>query len=416
MPSRTKGEKEFPLTVRAGSTALKIYRDRKRSGDYFRLVYYLGGKRHRLNSNSLDAAKREAMAKVAQLPRGDVDAVQLNGRDRLTYGRALDAIRPTGVALDTAATEYAQAARILAGHSLIEAASFYMRHHANGVTGRLVAEAIEDFWYAKKAGGRSAVYLKDIRYRMGGFSKTFNMEVRQLVAQDIADYLEGLQLRPRSFNNHLSMLRTFFRFCQARGWLSKHADLLALIERRSATGSDIEIFTPSELRGLLAAAPPHVATCLAIQAFAGVRTAELLRLRWHDLERRSGHIEITAKQAKTAARRLIPILPNLAAWLHVAPHNGNERLWPRSSNRYFEAQKQAASKAGICWKANALRHSFISYRLAATLDTAKVALEAGNSPAMIFRHYRELATEAEAADWFGILPAKGVENIVRMTA
>ena len=74
---------------------------------------------------------REASAKAAQLARGDVDAVQLNGRDRLTYGRALDALKSTGVALDAAATEYAQAARILAGHSLIEAAGFYMRHHAN---------------------------------------------------------------------------------------------------------------------------------------------------------------------------------------------------------------------------------------------------------------------------------------------
>jgi hypothetical protein len=111
---------------------VKVYRDRKRSGDYYRLVYYLGGKRQRLNFRSLDEAKKEAAAKAAQLARGDVDAVQLTGRDRLTYGRALDAVRPTGVALDTAATEYAQAAKILAGHSLIEAASFYMRHHANG--------------------------------------------------------------------------------------------------------------------------------------------------------------------------------------------------------------------------------------------------------------------------------------------
>ena len=184
MPSKTKSE--FPLTVRAGSTALKIYRDRKPSGDYFRLVYYLGGKRHRLNFKSLDAAKTEAAAKAAQLSRGDVDAAQLNGRDRLTYGRALDAILPTGVALDTAATEYAQAARILAGHSLIEAANFYIRHHVGGVTGRLVAEAAQDFWHAKKAGGRSGDYLKDIKYHTGSFSKAFNMEVRQLVAQDIA--------------------------------------------------------------------------------------------------------------------------------------------------------------------------------------------------------------------------------------
>jgi site-specific recombinase XerD len=339
---------------------VKIYRDRKRSGDYYRLVFYLGGKRQRLNFHSLDDAKTEAAAKAAQLARGDVDAVQLTGRDRLTYGRALEAIRPTGVALDVAANEYAQATKTLAGHSLLDAVNFYMRHGVNGVSGRMVLDAVHDFRHAKIVAGRSAVYLKDIRYRLGGFAKAFNLEVRELVPQDVADYLEGLKLHSRSFNNHLSMLRTFFRFCQARGWLSTNVNLLSRAERRSASGSDIEIFTPGELRALLAAAPPHVATCLAIQAFAGVRTAELLRLAWHDLERRSGHIEITAKQAKTAARRLIPILPNLAAWLRVAAHNGNERLWTRSSNRYFAAQKQAASKVGISWKANALRHSFIS--------------------------------------------------------
>lgn len=115
MSRKTKSEREFPLTIKSGSTALRIYRDRKRSGDYFRLVYYLGGKRHRLNFSSLEAARTEAAAKAAQLARGDVDAVQLNGKDRLTYGRALDAIRSTGAALDMAATEYAQAAKILGG-------------------------------------------------------------------------------------------------------------------------------------------------------------------------------------------------------------------------------------------------------------------------------------------------------------
>jgi hypothetical protein len=61
-----------------------------------------------------------------------------------------------------------------------------------------------------------------------------------------------------------------------------------------------------------------------------------------------------------------------------------------------------------------LRHSFISYRLAAIQNTAQVALEAGNSPQMIFRHYRaclaavrrrqELVTEKAAKAWFAITP------------
>ena len=116
------------------------------------------------------------------------------------------------------------------------------------------------------------------------------------------------------------------------------------------------------------------------------------------------------------SRRLIPISENLADWLRVAPRDKTERLWPRSSNRYFIAQKLAASKTGTTWKANALRHSFITYRLAQTKDMAEVALEAGNSPTMIFRHYRELATEAEAKEWFGIVPAKGAVNVVPFAA
>ena len=35
---------------------------------------------------------------------------------------------------------------------------------------------------------------------------------------------------------------------------------------------------------------------------------------------------------------------------------------------------------------------------------AQVALEAGNSPDIIFKHYRELVTEEAAADWFSIRP------------
>jgi hypothetical protein len=55
-------------------------------------------------------------------------------------------------------------------------------------------------------------------------------------------------------------------------------------------------------------------------------------------------------------------------------------------------------------KHNALRHSFISYRVAQIQDVPQVALEAGNSPAMIFGHYRELVTADDAKKWFSIQP------------
>jgi len=60
--------------------------------------------------------------------------------------------------------------------------------------------------------------------------------------------------------------------------------------------------------------------------------------------------------------------------------------------------------APFAWKHNALRHSFISYRVAETQDVAKVSLEAGNSPQMIFKHYRELVQPEAAKAWFAIAP------------
>lgn len=54
-----------------------------------------------------------------------------------------------------------------------------------------------------------------------------------------------------------------------------------------------------------------------------------------------------------------------------------------------------------------LRHSFISYRISKVKSADQVALEAGNSPSIIFKHYRELVTEEQADEWFEILTKDG---------
>jgi|GEM_PF-4008432 len=39
------------------------------------------------------------------------------------------------------------------------------------------------------------------------------------------------------------------------------------------------------------------------------------------------------------------------------------------------------------------------------MSVNEAAMEAVNSPDMIFKHYRELVTEKEADAWFGVTPA-----------
>ena len=212
----------FPIAVKAGSSVVRIYRDRKPSGDYFRVVYHLGGKRHRLNFRNLEAAKTEAQAKAAQLARGDVDAAQITGKDRLIYGRALDAVKEFELPLDAAALEYAQAKRILDGHNLADAARFFMRHHGRGLTGKPVADAVAGFLDARRAEGRSKLYIVDLRHRLGRFAQAFNIEVRQLSPDDVRDFLSGPQVGPRSGITTTGFC-THSHFCQSRGWLSRES-------------------------------------------------------------------------------------------------------------------------------------------------------------------------------------------------
>ncbi len=169
-----------------------------------------------------------------------------------------------------------------------------------------------------------------------------------------------------------------------------------------------ELATPEQAKS----ATPEIAPCLALGAFAGLRSEEILRLEWKDVTKRPGFIEVAADKAKTAARRLVPITNNLALWLSASPADEG-LLWKDTKAMFFKIRLQVAAKAKVTWKQNVLRHSFISYRLAELQNINQVALEAGDSPKMIHQHYRELATPEQAKSWFKITPDVA-ENVVPM--
>jgi integrase len=402
----------FPIVIKRGSSVVKIYRDRKPTGTYYRVCYHLGGKRLRLNFADLDNAKEEAEARAAQLSRGDMDALQISGKDRLIYGRALEAVKDHGLPLDAVALEYSEARKHLDGVSVVDAAKFYARHHGKGVKRKPVSEVVEEMIAAKRLGGVSEVYLNDLRYRLGVFGERFHCDLVSLTPDDVQSFFDSVTLGPRSFNNFLSMLRTFFRFAQERRWLSKEADLLESVKRRKDKRTPVEILTPDEMTALLEHSTTEISPCLALGAFAGLRSEEILRLDWKDVTKRPGFIEVAADKAKTATRRLVPITDNLAFWLAISPSREG-RLWKDTKAMFFKTRLQVASKAKVTWKQNVLRHSFISYRLAELQNINQVALEAGNSPKMIYRHYRELATPEQAKSWFKIMPDVA-ENVVPM--
>lgn len=95
--------------------------------------------------------------------------------------------------------------------------------------------------------------------------------------------------------------------------------------------------------------------------------------------------------------------------------------WKNKTGRVVTVDKlhkrvgKICEAAGVSWKDNALRHSFITYRLATTKDAVRTAFEAGNSPQIIRSNYDAVATETEGKLWFSIMP-ETAENVIQMKA
>ena len=147
---------------------------------------------------------------------------------------------------------------------------------------------------------------------------------------------------------------------------------------------------------------PHYLPALALAAFCGLRRAEIHGQDWNGIELERKFVRITQVKKGTPARRLVPLCPAAVEWL--VPYRQKEG--PICSNLAMDRIRDIARTAGHDLADNGFRHSFISYRVAVTGNIPETSIEAGNSVAMIHRHYRELATKTEAEAWFGITPAE----------
>jgi integrase len=265
-----------------------------------------------------------------------------------------------------------------------------------------------EFVESLKRKGVSDIYVRNATGTLKRFTDAVAGNIADVTAADINRFLDGLtKLGPVTKNGSRRNLVTMFGFAKKQGYL--HPDRKTVAEQTDSfkvPEKEIAIFTPDEMERILLAAHARILPLIAIGGFAGIRSAEVARLNWEDIKWDRGHIEIAGWKSKTAARRLVPLPDNLKAWL--APWR--EETGPiLSMSDASGALGDTAAKAKIPggWRQNALRHSFISYRVAETGDVARTSLEAGNSPKMIFRHYREIVDEEAMKAWWSITPPAG---------
>jgi integrase len=306
----------------------------------------------------------------------------------------------------------AQAAELLRpyGKNVLDAARVYVEALEAAADDVALSVLFEEYIQGKQRAKHQAVSIGDIRGRLGRFNAIFGHRLaKSLKPGEIEAWLHGLGLEPLTINHYRALLHAFFSYLLKRRRID--ANPVAVIDKLKCPAKAPEIFEPEQLRRVLAAAPAKLIPALVIGAFAGLRSSEVLRLDWKDVDLVRGFIHVASHKTKTARRRLVRIEPNLSAWL--APFGGRRGKVYADKGNYHHATSALARELGQKWPQNGLRHSFASYHLARFQNANQLALELGHTTTrLIFEHYRELVTPESAEAYWSIRPDGVPANVV----
>jgi integrase len=418
---------KFPITIKAGATAIKIYRSPLKVAqegkaklakfyDSFVLSYYQLGQRKRFRFNDLDEAKLEADRIRTLVMNEDLSALQLTGRDRMVFIRANEIAKAVNRSLDVLAKEFQEAQTILGSVSIMEAVHFYERFGKSIREKRTVPQVVAELMEGLRADKRSEYHVRDMEARLKAFAEFFPGQILELRTTDVDKWLRGLSwvdqkdqvqsMSSKTRNHYRNAVVQLFNFARDHGYLARGLPTEAeAVKTVDVVVSENEIFTIEEMERLLSDVREELIPALTIKAFSGIRTEEMLRIKWENINFETQHITISSDIAKTKQRRIIPMSKNLVAWL-TPFKNSKGRICPqwKRPQAMFQAFDRHGKRLGTNVGANKFRNSYISYRVALTHDVQRVALESGNSPKIIQREYLELATENDGKRWFGIFP------------
>jgi integrase len=375
---------------------IKKYKDHNRPKLKFVVRSNVTGRWERRFFETEAEAKTYAAQKEIELLNQGKEGATFPARLRVAAQQADDRLRPYG-------------------KQITDAVDFYVKHLEATARSVSLELAIRELIENRRAAGASARYCNDLRVRLARFCTAFpDRTLADISTADVDTWLAALNLAPVTRNTFRLRLGTLFAFGVTRRWCTENP--VAHTTRAKETEGDIVILSVAQTAQLLEAASAETLPFWAIGAFAGLRRAELERLDWAQVDFESGLIEVKARHSKTARRRLVTMQPNLCAWL--APYRAHRRgsVCPGNLRLRTEADRD---RAGLRenWPNNALRHSFGSYHLAHFKDAPALALQMGNSPDVIFRHYRELVKPKEAKRYWQIMPSgDAVKKVVAFAA
>lgn len=287
------------------------------------------------------------------------------------------------------------------GKTIGDAVEYYLRHLKTERGSIPVRQAADELIANRTAAGLSKVYIGDLRSRLGRFAKSFgDRSVASITTKEIVAWLESLGVGPVTRNTFRRDVRTLFSFCIEHGYATENPAASKTTLAKEQNNKDVEVLSVEQAKKLLAKSSPDMLPYWAIGLFAGLRPSEIRKMDWSDVD--LDDALITVRASKTGRKRFVKIQANLTQWLALHRRDEGKVVAPANFRKSYPADRAAAGLSD--WAVNAMRHSFGSYHVAQFNDIPALAVQMGNSPEIIERHYRKAVRPKEAHRYWALAP------------
>jgi integrase len=315
------------------------------------------------------------------------------------------------------------------GKSLTFAVKYLLDHYKEAAESTSVEDAVAAYKREKsKELERDLISRRQeraIRFEMDKFKSCFaDCMVGEIQSDEIKNYLESPYGRSKvmpsakTWNNRRGYLSTFFKFCLSNKYVAENPVLEVpqlRVRKSRGTAETLSAEQASDLmhwletyqgkqnkNGTWWGKPGCLVPYFALTLFAGIRPdwkdGEIKKLKLQDIRFDTDVILIEPEVSKVNEKRAINIHPNLKIWLEKYPLKEYPIIPRRMRDLLQNVRKEKKLPHDV------MRHTFISMSVAANRSIGDAALQAGNSEAIIRKHYLNLKSVEEANHFWSIFP------------
>jgi len=273
----------------------------------------------------------------------------------------------------------------------------------DGLTTRKAVE-----WFLPRLAKTSPKHQRQAARVLGLLCDSVGGKILKFVTPEEVESVVLLPAASATQAGYFAQLHGFFQACEDFGKLERNP-MRALRKPRAKPRRNI--LTSTQMRAVLdlrEEMPAWLFASIILGGFLGIRTVELLRMNWEDIDIEAEQVHIREDVAKQTQSdeyddRIIDFEPQVSRrkeWLR-----GTGKLVPVNEDAFYDARGRLVKRLGWKnWPDNSLRHSAATYKLAECKNPAIVANMLGHKSSirLVMKTYTVPAKKADWKAWIAL--------------